>query len=341
MKISHLATVCLLASQPLFSQVLNRPGQRVSDPIPADVENVYTNGLNFLSRSQSASGSWEGQSGYSDFPGTVALCLLALLAHGDDPNHGPYAKQISSSIDFLLNSQQVNGYIGSAGKNSGRGSMYNHGFATLALAEAYGMVEDERLGEALQKAVNLILTAQKQNRLGAWRYSPEANDADSTVAGCQIVALFAARNAGIAVPDEALTKALKYMDSCRSKTNGSYGYMNASGGKVTLTAIGLLCQALAKEHDTDEFRLSLEYLKKNLSYRDANYPYYFEYYMSQALFHADEKVWNQWNKMNVKFLKTLQQSDGSINGNKGKPFSTAASLLSLALNYRFLPIYEK
>ena len=37
----------------------------------------------------------------------------------------------------------------------------------------------------------------------------------------------------------------------------------------------------------------------------------------------------------------LQMPDGSWPGNKGAAFSTAGALLSLALNYRFLPIYEK
>ncbi len=79
--------------------------------------------------------------------------------------------------------------------------MYNHGFSTLALAEAYGAVDDPRLGPALQKAVRLIVSAQEANSLHAWRYSPDAKDADTTVSGAQMVALFAARNAGIPVPE--------------------------------------------------------------------------------------------------------------------------------------------
>ena len=67
--------------------------------------------------------------------------------------------------------------------------MYNHGFATLALAESYGAVNDDRLGPALQKAVRLILTSQEANPTKAWRYSPDARDADTTVSGAQMVAL--------------------------------------------------------------------------------------------------------------------------------------------------------
>jgi hypothetical protein len=63
--------------------------------------------------------------------------------------------------------------------------------------------------------------------------------------------------------------------------------------------------------------------------------------MSQALFHADEAVWKDWNNRNVRYIDTIQSSDGSFPGNHGQTFSTAGALLSLALNYRYLPIYEK
>ena len=72
------------------------------------------------------------------------------------------------------------GYIGN--------SMYNHGFASLALADAYGAVQDERIAPVLQKAINLILTSQEKNRFKAWRYTPDAQDADSTVSGACFVA---------------------------------------------------------------------------------------------------------------------------------------------------------
>lgn len=313
---------------PLFGQSVPR---REEDPIPAKVENIYTRGLRYLSQSQNAEGAWDDSQGKE--PGVVGLCIMAFLAHGEDPNHGPYAENIQKGISFILEQQSgTNGYIGN--------SMYSHGFATLALAESYGMFRDDRIAPALKQAVDLILSSQKRNGKGAWRYSPESKDADSTVSGCQIVALYAARNAGIPVPEEAFTKGLKYMATCRGG-DGGYGYTSGMGDKPTLTAIGLLTQALAKQHDTRSFKASTKYLSKKLNYREKYYPYYFEYYMSQALFHADEKSWNEWNAKNIAYMSVLQGPDGSFPGNKGKAFSTSGALLSLALNYRFLPIYEK
>ena len=320
--------VFLAASGAVLSQ--NLPG-RVDDLIPAQAELIYERGLQYLAKSQSDKGNWSDSVGSE--PGVVGLCVAAFLAHGEDPNHGQYARNIRLGIDFVLSQQnEKNGYIGS--------SMYNHAFATKALAESYGVLDDPRIAPALKKAVDLILSSQQKNRFGAWRYTPESRDADTTVTGCQMLALFAARNAGLAIPDTSIKKGLDYLTLMRAK-DGSYGYTSSSGGKPTLTAIGSLCLSLAKERDSTGYQASLTYLKNNIDYRDRYYPFYFEYYMSQALFHADEATWKEWNARNIRYLGTVQSPDGSFPGNQGLSFNTAGALLSLALNYRFLPIYEK
>jgi len=304
---------------------------RQDDTVPAQVDLIYERGLRYLAEKQNSEGSWDDGAGSE--PGVVGLCVAAFLAHGEDPNNGPYSEVIRKGIDYIISKQNTtNGYIGT--------SMYNHAFATKALAEAYGVIEHPKVPKALEQAVELILSSQKRNRFGAWRYTPESRDADTTVTGCQVVSLFAARNAGIPVPDEAIKKALAYLASCRG-SDGAYGYTSAAGGKPTLTAIGSLCLSLAKEKDSKGYAASLAYLKKNLDYRDRYYPYYYEYYMSQALFHADSETWEEWNTRNTRYLATIQSPDGSFPGNQGQAFSTAGALLSLALNYRYLPIYEK
>ncbi|MEC9055560.1 MAG: prenyltransferase/squalene oxidase repeat-containing protein, partial [Verrucomicrobiota bacterium] len=205
------AVTLLLAPSPAWSQSLPR---RQDDPIPPQVEQMYVKGLRFLSSSQTENGNWPDRNGSE--PGVVGLCVMAFLAHGEDPNHGPYAKNIRNGIQFILENQnETNGYIGS--------SMYNHGFATLALAEAYGVLRDDKVALSLKNAVELILSAQERNSRGAWRYTPDSQDADTTVAGAQMVALYAARNAGIPVPEEALKKGHAFMRRCRA-SDGGYGY---------------------------------------------------------------------------------------------------------------------
>jgi len=319
---------CLASAGGAWAQDV--PG-RQDDAIPAQAELVYEKGLQFLAKTQTEKGAWNDSTGTE--AGVVGLCVASFLAHGEDPVNGPYAKTIRSGIDYVISQQNdKNGYIGN--------SMYNHAFATKALAESYGVVDNPKIAPALKKAVDMILSSQKRNHFGAWRYTPDSRDADTTCTGCQMVTLFAARNAGIAIPDEAIRKGLAYLNSNRGG-EGSYGYTSAAGGKPTLTAIGVLCLSLAKETDAKGYQTSVGFLKKNLDYRDRYYPYYFEYYMSQALFHADDAAWKEWNARNIRYLSTIQSADGSFPGNQGPSFNTAGALLSLALNYRYLPIYEK
>jgi len=301
------------------------------DEIPPQVDAMYQRGVRALIASQTPDGAWPDNFGRQ--PGVIGLAVMALLASGEDPNTGPTATTIQRALRNILGQQnQETGYIGT--------TMYNHAFATTALAEAYGEVSMDGLGPALQKAVDLILNAQKRNRQGAWRYGPDSNDADTSVAGAVLVALFAARNAGLEVPDEAFTKGLEYFD--RMRTNGGgYGYTSNSAANFNRTAIGLLVFCLAGQHEKTHTDESLRFLSQNLNYRDSSYPFYFEYYMAQALFQKDLETWRKWNEINIRFLATTQAADGTWPGSKGACFSTSAALLSLALNYRFLPIYER
>ena len=307
-------------------------GRAFEDPIPREVELLYRRGLNYLTTSQTVTGAWPAPDG--EKAGVVGLAILAMLAHGDDVNVGEYSRSIQHAREFLL--ARINGESGYIGS-----SMYNHGFATLALAEAYGTVEDNRIGPALKRAVDLILLAQKKNTAGGWRYNPNRTDADITVSGAQMVALLAARNAGIEVPESAVQAGLELIKKCQS-ADGSFGYTPGSaGGNSPRAAIAVLAFALAQSKDSPTFAAGARFIQNRSVWDDRSYYFYFLYYLSQALFHSDMDVWQEWNARNIKNLTAEQNLDGSWSGRHGQTFATTTALLSLALNYRFLPIYER
>ncbi len=321
---------------------------KTGEIVPRDVREMYDRGLQYLAKTQSPNGDWpnDGQSG----PGTTGLALMVFLASGEDPNYGLYSNHVRRALRSIISQQDAEtGYLGN--------SMYHHGFAMLALAEAYGAVDERNLwtekaangkgqrsiGQALELAVRSSITSQKKNPLGAWRYSPGGTDADTSVSGSILVGLLAARNAGIEVPDESIDKAIGYFKSMTS-SSGQVGYSGGFGGfdeSIARISIGTLVQAVARRKDTPTYKASLGYLKQRIETPANSYPEYTRYYQAQALFQGDVETWEKWNKLLIRQLKQAQRPDGSMPGQFGNSLGTSMSCLALALNYKFLPIYER
>ena len=307
---------------------------------------MYDRGLQYLAAKQTEKGDWPG-GGYEDGPGRVGLGLMVFLASGEDPNFGLYSNHVRRSLRNLITAQDAStGIMGQ--------SMYHHGFAMLGLAEAYGAVDERNLwpdgkgprsiGQALELAVRAAVTSQKKNSLGGWRYSPDANDADTSVSGAVLVGLLAARNAGIEVPDASIDKAIAFYKS-DDRPVGQVAYAGGLGGfdeSIARISIATLVYAVARRKDLPEYKATLDYLKQRLEQQSPQqWLEYGRYYQAQALFQGDIDAWEKWNKLLVRQLKQAQKPDGSFQGQFGPSLTTSFSLLALALNYRFLPIYER
>src|SRR4029078_2225181 len=119
------------------------------------------------------------------------------------PARAPCGKFVTDALHLVLSKEDRRkaGFFHNPNAAT-HGPMYEHGFGALFLAEGHGMVGNRELREEvrtkLKRAVTLIVDSQ--NGEGGWRYQPEARDADISVTICQIMALRAARNAGVYVP---------------------------------------------------------------------------------------------------------------------------------------------
>jgi len=326
------------------------PSTRFGEVVPRDVREIYDRGLQYLVNTQNEAGDWKN--GGEQGPGVTGLCLMVFLASGEDPNFGLYSNNVRRALRSIISGQDGNtGYYGGGGHSS----MYNHGFAMLALAEAYGAVDDRNLwtgnetnrrsiGQSLELAVRAAITSQKKNSFGGWRYSPDGNDADTSVSGAVLVGLLAARNAGIEVPDEVIDKSVNYFTKMTSPS-GQVGYSGGFGGfdeSIPRISIATLVYAVARRKDLTQYKATLAYLTQRLeNVSQQHYAEYCRYYQAQALFQGDVEAWEKWNKLLVRQLKQSQAADGSIQGQFGTALGTSMSCLALALNYRFLPIYER
>lgn len=321
---------------------------RFGTDVPQDVRLIYDRGLEWLASNQTPDGGWNDS---DRGPGITGMCVMAFLASGEDPNFGPYSDNIRRAVRNMIRTQaESTGFFG----GGGHGSMYHHGFAMLGMSEVYGVLDEDSLwdgdtntqgrrsiGQSLELAVRATITSQKNNQWNAWRYSPQASDADTSVSGAVLMGLLAARNAGIKVPDDGIDNALEYFRSMTTN-RGEVGYSGiGGGGSNNLKSIAALVFAIGKRKNLSEYKAVLERVTGNLEVDEYSYPEYYRYYTAQALFQGDFESWNKWNLKTARQLKDLQSDDGSFQSGHGAAYGTSMSLLAMALNYRFLPIYER
>ncbi len=304
--------------------------------IPVRVEKAMGKGLDYLAKTQLSNGSWPDNYGKS--PAVVGLALMAFMAHGEAPGRGKYKDTTNKAIDYILSNAQQNGLIARVGSQP----MYDHGFATLALAEVYGMSKRKDLERALLMAVRLI--ERVQNRQGGWRYQPRPADADITVTGCQLMALRAARNAGVNVQSLVIRKGLDYIRSC-ARPDGGFAYQPGGASGKARTGIGVLLLQLLGESDSELVAKGADYLLKSPPREGENYFYYGLYYCTQAMFQKGGEHWQLWRKNMLETVLALQtEDDGSWpkrGSSGGQTYAVAMAILALEVEWKLLPIYQR
>ncbi len=326
---------------------------RIGSRVPAELGNLFSRGANYLKESQKPDGSWPSQTMFgSNGTGVASLCILALLSTGEDPNFGPHAPAIRRGIEFLLTKQhQKSGMMG--------GNAYDFGFSMLALAEAYGAIDGDRLfsnrpkerrtlARGLELCVKAASTMKHKTELVGHAWNSTAGSGgvpDTSVAGSVLVGLLAAQNAGMQVPDDVMERAFKYFRKMTTAT-GTVGYFqtraNDYGNSVARSSIAALVLSIGKRKSGKEFVATRKFLLANIEKTYDTHPLYGDYYQAQALFQIDYKAWQSWNRDRLSRAVALANDDGSIGRSRvGNSYGTAMAMLTLALNYRFLPIYER
>jgi hypothetical protein len=322
---------------------------------PATVENLPVDrsirrALNHLKSTQKPSGAWEG--GFGEATSLTSLAVMAYLAAGHVPGEpGPYQQTVERGVRYVLDQQDAQGLLVS---NTRGGPMYCHGISTLMLAEVSGMTSDQALGEraraALARAVAVIVKAQDIKKgpehAGGWRYQPNSTDSDISVSGWQMMALRAAKGAGCMVDASAIDRAVAYIKRCAVK-GGGFTYQPNQGVNNPRTGVGILALEICDKHLTPEAVAGSEYLLKQPIHWGSQYFFYEAYYCSQAMFQIGEKAFKGYQPRLIQLLLERQQEDGSWlsgDGNDqsaGRNYCTAMGVLALAVEYCYLPIYQR
>jgi prenyltransferase beta subunit len=318
-------------------------GRPIKDELDPATRAAVNKGLGWLAKTVDSPGGISERGG--DSAAIVALAGLAFLANGSAPGDGPYGKECDHVLEYILKNCQESGLIASPNYGS---PMYGHGFATLFLAEAYGMSQRPDLKEKLQNAVRLIVTTQ--NNEGGWRYQPLPQDADISVTICQVMALRAARDAGIKVEKEVIDKAIEYVRGCQNP-DGGFSYMTGgfgggqTGSAFPRSAAGVAALYYAGVFEGDDIKRGLAYIRQykpgvNAGGMGSQHYFYGQYYAVQAMFLAGGDYWAEWYPAIRNDLIAKQTPDGGWTGEVTDDYCTAVALIILQVPNRYLPVFS-
>lgn len=322
--------------------------QAVAAPTPQEVDRSLSRAIRFLASQQQASGAWRAPQGES--AAMTSLALMALMANGHVPGEGPHGKNMERAVRWVIDRQFPNGLFAS---QQTHGVMYEHGICTLMLAEVAGMVDEPlatRVRASLAVAVKLILQSQAvskgQQHVGGWRYNPSSNDSDLSATGWQLLALRAAKDVGCDVPVASIEAAVSYVKRCSGR-GGGFSYQPGDGVTPTRAGTGILCLEVCGEHHAAETISAAEYLRRRPPrYQDGWY-FYGAYYSSIGMFKVGGDYWTETRDAVASSLLAQQSADGAWTGNGsnelsfGPIYCTSLATLALAVEYQYLPIYQR
>ncbi len=293
--------------------------------------------LEWLVSQQHPDGSW-GEGKYPHNTAVTSFVLLAFMAQGHLPGQGFYGPEVAKGARFLVTSARQDGYlVGTRG-----GNMYCHGMATLALAELWGMTGDLEIKPVLEKAVELIVRCQA--REGGWRYEPNPSGADISVTIMQVMALRAAKNGGLHVPDSTLKRAIDYINRCHDERSGGYTYQPGSREPgVARTAAGICVLQLSGMYDAKEIARAVEFLEK--AGEEKRHFWYGLYYTAHGMHQVGGKKWEDWYTKVRNRLLPKQNPAGFWSGlgsddGVGQAYQTAIAVIVLSVPMNYLPIFQ-
>lgn len=327
------------------------------DLVTADTQAAIDHGLAHLAtRCQAADGSFADTRNNSGNTGITALAALALMCGGHHPGRGRYGRAVGKAVEFILSRGRANktpGYLANSDTLDGHTAMYQHGFAALFLAEVHGTFPDAdhraRTRDMLEKAI--AMTVKAQNQQGGWRYTPTPGQDDVSVSVAQLMALRAAKNAGVYVDKAVVDKAVKYIKDCR-QPDGGYAYIKGQSGSLfprsAAAVVGLYSAGI---YDGEHVENGLAYIRKFRPQGQRNSPvdvrpehyYYGHYYAALAMWTAGGNYWNDWFPAIRSELLVRREPITNVWDDRifGSAYATAMACIILQLPNNYLPIMQK
>ena len=159
------------------------------------------------------------------------------------------------------------------------------------------------------------------------------------------MALRAARNAGIFVPNETVDRCIEYGKRSQN-ADGGFMYMIQGGQSLfPRSAAGVVALYSAGIYDGPELTGGLEYLLRHLPrpnvYSRESHFFYGHYYAVQAMWHAGGQYWAKWYPAVRDTLIARQEETGSWSDTICNEYGTAMACIVLQMPNNYLPIFQR
>ena len=320
-------------------------GQRDSVVVDEKTDSVIKAALKFLATKQLPNGAWGSAEEEQRHPVAITgYTLMAFQASGQLPGEGEFGKNVSAGMQYLLDSTAPDGIMGN--RNDGQ-YMYGHGVAAIALAELYGQTRAPTMRSKLEKIIRVIIASQ--NVEGGWRYRPIARDADISVTVLQVVALRAAKNGGLEVPQATIDRAVAYVKRCHHAPSGGFTYQPNRDPGFARTAAAIYSLQVCGLYDDPMVKRGAEYLLRNNKNHDQWFTYG-NFYAAPALYMLGGDTWKTWYaEIKNTLLKAVTMKgeaafwDGKLDQGRpvGQVYCTAVYTMILAMPYHYIPLYQR
>ena len=311
--------------------------------VDAETEGVIHGALEYLAGVQGINGSWtQTPKANDEAVAMTGYALMAFLSTGNLPDEGEFGRNVTSGMQYLLNQIQPDGIFRDV--NQGR-YMYNHGIATIALSELYGQTRSPVLRQRLEEIVNVIINGQSP--VGGWRYRPGEKDADISVTVLQVAALRAAKNAGLAVPQETIDRAISFIGKCYNEKMGGFAYTPGGPAGFARTAAAIYSLQVCGRYDDPEVMKGSDYLFTTNKDNAEWWPYGC-YYAAPAQYMIGGDTWRRWyGQMKTRLAATMLKQGDTNYWNEtrsqrlGPVYDTAVFVTILAMPYHYIPLYQR
>lgn len=314
--------------------------------------------------------------------GMTGIALLAFYGAGYRPMEGRYKDTVLRAQIYCAARQWADGDFGGQGDLIGG---YTRPIAAIALSEAYGTTSDPEYLERSWRSVSHIIRIQYDD--AGWRYRLGGQfPGDTSVTGWNAWAIATARKFGVAVDPLGLEGANSLIDSFSSPvtedeewydTDPRYffevgrgqrfehftGYNAREASRPPMTALGLMCKIMMDRRRSHPYCIgAANTLLKNVPEYDerankikytqgAEYPVYYYYYGSLAMYQMGGSFWRRWSRplLTEGIPKTQVKGDVCERGSwacdnldsiGGRVYTTAMSVLTMETFYRYLPILQ-